>query len=634
MSTKHIYPSTDGLVLKSLRGGVLLNPSLVLQVASLSHPPSKTVYTKPSARSPGARVSVIAGGGSGHEPAHIGYTGRGMLAASVCGDVFASPSAKQIVSAIEFAALPAEGPDTDVQRAARRRDVLVVINNYTGDRLNFGLAIEKAKAMGIRVDSVVVADDVSLVRAAGVGLVGPRGLAGNIFVCKILGALADEGGSLEDVKRVGDIVVGNLASVGIGLEHCHVPGREGGEGLEGSVYEIGLGLHNEPGVRKLPLNGAEEMVRNMLELIMESPGQGDGARFPRESEVVLFVNNLGGISQLEMGAVLGEIVRQLGDAQLRPARIYMSSYMTSLNAPGFSISLLNLTSVKHMMSTIPGPTFDVVQLLDMPTDAYAWVGTSLATNMVTQQGRRGESGESGDSFTGKRLPTGGTNKVHEDGGRGGSGWEEMGATPTRVQKAIQMACRALLEAERKLTEFDTIAGDGDCGETFSAGANGILTAIDKGEIDIANLAPMELFARIADILEDKMGGTIGALLAIFFTSLSLSLGSPQNLEASHESRWGKSLSDAATALGRYTPAKEGDRTIMDALVPFIRALERGSDMKGAVDDAKAGAEATRGMRAKLGRAVYVGTEHKDVVSVPDPGAWGIMVVLQGIMEGL
>lgn len=244
-----------------------------------------------------------------------------MLAASVSGDIFASPSTNQIMNTIKFAALRRESSAEAV------KDVLVIINNYTGDRLNFGLAIEKARVLfpRMRLESVVVADDVSLLGAGeNAALVGPRGLAGNILVCKLLGALAERGEGLSGMKRFGDAVVANLASVGVALEHCHVPGRtrEGGV-LRETEYELGLGLHNEPGVMKKTMEGPQQLVAEMISLILGRANRqvgstGSGATFlgkvstEGQDEVVLFVNNLGGMSQLEMGAVLDEIVSQLG----------------------------------------------------------------------------------------------------------------------------------------------------------------------------------------------------------------------------------------------------------------------------------------------------------------------------------
>jgi dihydroxyacetone kinase len=253
-----------------------------------------------------------------------------MLAASVSGDIFASPSAKQILQTIGLASSSGVTSSLTVEREGLR-NVLVIINNYTGDRLNFGLAIEKALALSpIHIESVVVADDVSLLRppsdsSSRSSLVGARGLAGNILVCKILSALAERGEPLARVKQLGDAVVSSLASVGVGLEHCHVPGRVpwGSEEAEEirigeNECEIGLGLHNEPGVIRKKIDGPAAVIRDMLELIIYSKDHGD-ERFWAFStndapgdEGVLFVNNLGGMSQLEMGAVLDEILVQLG----------------------------------------------------------------------------------------------------------------------------------------------------------------------------------------------------------------------------------------------------------------------------------------------------------------------------------
>ncbi|KAH7917980.1 DAK1/DegV-like protein [Leucogyrophana mollusca] len=182
-----------------------------------------------------------------------------MLTASVSGDIFASPSAKQILACIQLAAFhaaPAQQP----------RDVLIVINNYTGDRLNFGRAVEQARALhpALRVTSVLVADDVSLL--ARPSMVGPRGLGGNIFVCKVLGAYAAAGGTLDRAKALGDAPVANVRSVGVALGHCRIPGRDDPSADDGGIppsqVELGLGLHNEPGVRRAPLSALRRDARH------------------------------------------------------------------------------------------------------------------------------------------------------------------------------------------------------------------------------------------------------------------------------------------------------------------------------------------------------------------------------------
>lgn len=295
MADKHVFSSPDGLVLASLKGSVALNPTLRL------HPPSRTVYI--AHPEPSTQIALVAGGGAGHEPAHAGFTGRGMLTASVSGDIFASPSAKQILSAISFAAFAGLPPP--LSETTRPRDVLVIINNYTGDRLNFGLAIERARARypNLNIVSVLNADDVSLLPQATNDsreqpIVGPRGLAGNVLVCKILGAYTTFGAkgvstgsqrpTLVRTKGLGDALVANLRSIGAALGHCHVPGRNAHSGTEiielGSV-ELGLGLHNEPGVRRESLSSPTWFVSEMIRMILTSGSGWVGSEVNRYGAV-------------------------------------------------------------------------------------------------------------------------------------------------------------------------------------------------------------------------------------------------------------------------------------------------------------------------------------------------------------
>ncbi|KAF8874699.1 Dak1 domain-containing protein [Gymnopilus junonius] len=569
MSTKHLYESADGLVLKSLRGAVALNPSLCL------HEPSRTVFTP--FHSSTKRVAVISGGGSGHEPAHAGYTGEGMLTASVAGDIFASPSAKQILSAIKLAACSGSESDS--------RAILTIINNYTGDRLNFGLAMEKARLAypALKIDSVVVADDVSLLKQnASNKFVGPRGLGANILVCKILGALAEGGAALDVVKAYGDAVVANLFSLGVGLDHCHVPGRtkEGRTTLGDEECEVGLGLHNEPGVKKRTIDEPAELIDHMIRMLLDSQLLRNGASTLRDGNSgdgsVLFVNNLGGMSQLEMGAVVYDTVERLDG--IHPRRVYCSSYMTSLNAPGFSISLLD-----HHYPELA--KIDLYDLLDAPTDATSWWGSSM------EYGPQRSSGMALAASPAGQLSS------------------------AVIETALRGACRSVLRVQSELTEFDTIVGDGDCGDTFAAGANGL----DQGTLIVKGVT-------VSSIV-NTMGGTIGALFAIFLNALSASLPSSS---ASEPIAWGTALNSARSTLSIYTPAQPGDRTLMDALAPFCDAMVAGETLKEAVRKAQGGAEKTKGMKASLGRAAYMSGKEG---LPPDPGAWGVNAILQGILEG-
>ncbi|KAF5346822.1 hypothetical protein D9756_010568 [Leucocoprinus leucothites] len=622
MTTRHFYTSPDGLVLKSLRGAVLLNPSLRL------HPASRTVYT--TDRSPNANVAVICGGGAGHEPAYAGYTGHGMLTACVSGEIFASPSSKQILNTIRLAAFGSV-PDSQLStKEEDKRNVLVVMNNYTGDRLNFGLAIEKARVLFPEIDlaSVVVADDVSLLHSPTTQAVGPRGLAGNILVCKLLGALAHTGVSLSTCKVYGDAVVSNLSSIGVALEHCHVPGRAQGEGLkplEEDECEVGLGLHNEAGVHRRKMGYdvrgvIEEMVGMMLERNV------DGERFVtgEDDETVLFVNNLGGVSQLEMGALLADLVTTLASRNIHPKRIYSSSYMTSLNASGFSASILNISAINQRLLQSHSLTINTYELLDAPTDAHSWIGVRRYwTDFAPTPGKQEDTT---DYFS--------TATVDEKAAAKGDTGEGAKVSP-RVITALESACRAVLSVEKELTEYDTVLGDGDCGHTFAAGASAILAEIRRSEAEsgLLNMTPAELVQRISEILDDVMGGTIGALFGIYLNAYSFSL-----LSTTPESKWYTAPLDALIALSKHTTAKPGDRTVIDALEPFCTTLSSThGDLRKAAGQAAEGAMSTRGMRPKLGRAAYVVSERGDDgtgAALPmDPGAWGIAKLLEGFVEG-
>ncbi|THU78963.1 DAK1/DegV-like protein [Dendrothele bispora CBS 962.96] len=664
MSLKHVYNSSDGLVLKSLQGAVTLNPSLRL------HAPSKTVYVHPP--SSNTQVSVISGGGAGHEPAHASYTGYGMLAASVSGDIFASPSAKQITQTLRLAAAFPGSTNTDTSAAGiedpsnplpskNKKDILVIINNYTGDRLNFGLAIEKAKSNGLEVGSIVVADDVSLLHSPAAKVVGPRGLAGNILVCKVMGALAERGTGLKRMKEVGDAVVGNLASIGVGLEHCHVPGRETTKGnismMESTECELGLGLHNEPGAEKKRLDDPEKLIGEMVEKIIRSRGEDDSF-VRKEDETVLFVNNLGGMSQLEMGAILTDVVDRLSRSEINPSRIYLSSFMTSLNAPGFSLSLLNVSNIYRALPSGRGD-LDVLQLLDDPTDALSWTGTR---KYWPSEGLRDYTREEQETSQVLALssdevhnPNTSLDDATEKVEKGF--WRGADISPEAVKRGIIRACQMVLEAEKDMTQFDTIAGDGDCGETFAVGAKAVLSAIDKNEVIVNEMSPASLVQAIGDLLEENMGGTIGALFAIYFAawSTSLKLAFQQLPTSNNNTAITETLRftpiQALDSLSHHTPAKPGDRTIIDALQPFCIALRDGKGINEAAKEAREGASRTRGMEARLGRAVYVGSGGEEGSSEtdsgvgsgsgktlrrelpPDPGAWGVAAIVEGFRAG-
>jgi dihydroxyacetone kinase len=251
-----------------------------------------------------SRVSLISGGGAGHEPAHAAFVGDSLLTGAVSGNIFASPSVRQILSCIES--------------VGGSKGVLLILKNYTGDVFHFSLAAEKAGAsLGLKVDTLIVGDDVSVGRKKS-GKVGRRGLAGTVLVHKVLGGMAVEGKPLAKIKAAGEKLVAGLATVGVSLDHVHIPGHSanGIINLKTDEVELGMGIHNEPGCKLLsPRPTLSSLLDTMLAQILD-PSDVDRAYvdFKDAKHTVLLVNNLGGLSVLELSAITTNVVRKLGKA--------------------------------------------------------------------------------------------------------------------------------------------------------------------------------------------------------------------------------------------------------------------------------------------------------------------------------
>lgn len=266
------------------------------------------------------KVALVSGGGSGHEPAHAGFVGEGMLDAAVCGAVFTSPTPDQVYEAIKAV-------QTD-------KGVLLVIKNYTGDVMNFEMAAEMAEMEGIKVEKVVTNDDVAVQDS--LYTVGRRGVAGTLFVHKIAGAKAEEGAELEDVKAVAEKVIANVRTMGVALTPCTVPaaGKPGFE-LADDEMEVGIGIHGEPGTHKDKVKPVNEIVDHLLDKILADIDYTG-------SDVAVMVNGSGGTPLMELCIINNHVADVLKDKGINVYKTYMGNYMTSLEMAGFSVSLLKL----------------------------------------------------------------------------------------------------------------------------------------------------------------------------------------------------------------------------------------------------------------------------------------------------
>lgn len=284
------------------------------------------------------KVALVSGGGSGHEPAHAGFVGRGMLDAAVSGEVFTSPTPDQVLAAIKA--------------VAGKKGTLLVIKNYSGDVMNFEMAAEMAEMEGISVAKVIVNDDVAVMNST--FTTGRRGIAGTVFVHKVAGAKAELGASLPEVLAVAEKAVANTRSKGCALAPCIVPavGKPTFTLGEGEM-EIGLGIHGEPGVKRVPMMGAEQIAEDLAGSAADDLGMKPG------DKAAVLINGLGATPLMELyilAACVGEHLRGKG---IEATRVYVREFMTSLEMAGASVSLMKLDD-------------ELLGLLDKPCDTPAW----------------------------------------------------------------------------------------------------------------------------------------------------------------------------------------------------------------------------------------------------------------------
>ena len=283
------------------------------------------------------KVAIISGGGSGHEPAHAGYVGRGMLDAAVAGNVFASPSPDRILEAIH--------------QVGGDKGVLMVIKNYSGDIMNFSMAAELAEMEGYKVMSVVTRDDVAVPEST--YSTGRRGIAGTVFVHKIAGAAAEAGRSLEEVRDVAQKVIDNTRSMGMAMSPCILPGvGKPGFVLADDEIEVGMGIHGEPGVERTSVKTSKELAEILCGHILADMDFSG-------SDCAVMVNGLGGTPLMELYILTNDVNALLREKGISPVRWYVGNYMTSLEMSGCSVSLLRLDD-------------EMKAYLDAPAHTAAW----------------------------------------------------------------------------------------------------------------------------------------------------------------------------------------------------------------------------------------------------------------------
>lgn len=434
---KFFINEVDQIVNESI-DGLLTNPKL----AKLDRfPEVRVVVRKDWDKS---KVAVISGGGSGHEPAHAGFVGKGMLAAAICGDIFASPSVDAVLSAI----LAVTG----------QAGCLLVIKNYTGDRLNFGLAAEQARALGYDVRTLIVGDDIALGKH-----VNRRGLAGTLFVHKLAGQLAEQGRSLDEVAQMAQLVSEQIFSIGLSLSEYRQLGQDFTSRLDDNEVELGLGIHGEPGIDIIPYDHADKLMQIVVTKLQESlPVPG--------SRYALIFNNMGGVSPIEMG-VLVNAFRKTSFAAQVDYIIGPSPVMSSINMNGFSLSVLQLSA-------------GMEELLLADVESAAWQLHSFKQATVVAS---------------PPLPP---------------TIQYPPSANDQVKTIISGIAQYLVSIEQEINTLDAKVGDGDAGSTFALAGKLILSSIDQLPLNETD----RLLTTIGRLMARQAGGSSGVLLSILFTA--------------------------------------------------------------------------------------------------------------------
>ncbi|MGD9914987.1 MAG: dihydroxyacetone kinase subunit DhaK [Rhizobiaceae bacterium] len=463
-----------------------------------------------------SKVAVISGGGSGHEPAHAGFVGQGMLTAAVCGDVFASPSVDAVLAAI----LTVTG----------KAGCLLVVKNYTGDRLNFGLAAERARAFGLAVNMVVVDDDVALP-----DLPQARGVAGTLFVHKVAGALAEAGQDLDSVTAAATRVIDSVISIGMSLDTCTIPGSPKDARIPEGHAELGLGIHGEAGAEQVVYKDAHHAMTAVVERLLPSLKPGPH---------VALLNNLGGTTHLEMSILAEQLARSSIADQIKWI-VGPAAMMTSLDMHGFSLSLMPVTK-------------EAEGALLAPAAPVAWPRLEAFSKVEVRP-----------------LPD------------GLSPIQPMPAAHPARRELIRRCCEIMIDAETELNALDAKAGDGDTGTTLATAAKALMSALDR--LPLADLT--QLYRAIGMELSQTMGGSSGVLLAIFFTAAGdASAGGKDWIAAlgsglSRIRQVGGAEPGDRTMIDALVPALEA---LPQGVAAAASAARRGADFTGTIRKAKAG----------------------------------------------
>lgn len=559
------------------------------------------------------KVSLISGGGSGHEPAHAGFVGKGMLDCAVCGDVFASPSQIQVYNAIK--------------ECATDKGVLLIIKNYSGDCMNFNNAAELAKEEdGIKVDAVYVNDDIAVKDS--LYTVGRRGVAGTVFVHKIAGAAAEQGKSLEEVKAVANRTIENVRSFGFALSSCTPPAKgtpifEIGE----DEIEFGVGIHGEPGRKTEKLQTADQLAKRIVKDLLDDLGAKKG------DEVALLINGFGATPLMELYLFNNSVSNELEKAGISIHKTLVGNYMTSIDMAGASVTILKVDSELKSLIDYPvsAPALSWGGAMSEQAEAAVEAMKAIAKAIGVTPAEHTDA-KAADKAEKKAAKAAKKATVYEVKGK--PVVDETINTAAFVQIVEKMA-DVIIENEVPFCDADKM-GDGDFGMSIAKGFKQL-----KKEWATRDKADIGAFLKsCSEIIMEYCGGASGPIWGSAFRYAGKAADGKEKINLAELAEIFQAANTGVYETGKKSFGKGavvGDKTLVDALKPCADALEQAAkDGKSLRDGialgakaAVAGAESTKTVVAKLGRAGTVGEKS---IGYPDAGAYGLGVIFTALSD--
>ncbi|MBF6175978.1 dihydroxyacetone kinase family protein [Nocardia blacklockiae] len=570
------------------------------------------------------KVAVVVGGGSGHYPAFCGVVGPGFADGAVVGNIFTSPSA------------------ADAASVARAVDsgagVLLTTGNYAGDVMNFGLAVEQLAADGIAARYFAVTDDIASAPAGEEDR--RRGIAGDFTVFKCASAAAEEGYDLDGVTRVAALANGNTRTLGVAFDGCTLPGAAGPLfTVEKGTMGLGLGIHGEPGVATHELPSAAELARLLVSGVLEDRPAGGGTR------IAVILNGLGRTKYEELFVLWGTVAPLLRDAGYTLVQPEVGELVTSLDMAGCSLTVMWLDDELERFWTAPADTpayrRGVVSGVGQAVSRVSAAAVSpTGSDPASVNGARGADDHdrvetalrAGDSARGSAgghrtaaAPADGMDVGAANSGSAAvdAAARECGAAVARVVRAV---ASEMVAAEEELGRIDAVAGDGDHGRGMVRGTAAARAAADAAVARGAG--PGGVLKAAGEAWAAQAGGTSGVLWGAALTALGGRLGDsgvPGHAEIVAGVR---AAYEAVARLGRAQP---GDKTMLDALLPFLEAVERGETWSAAAEIAESAAQETASLRPRVGRARPLAERS---VGSPDAGAISLALCLRTVVTEL